>query len=143
MPERQKTVQGSPMYNSMRTDSAPMQPAPQSTSQLTARSMAQRIMGLLDLKFILKACAVLILFSSTSLAGQASEYVYNHFLDGFTSFYFAQKSVHVTLFAIFGSLCYRVLPRSRLVEYLTRNCCRGTTCDIACAPKTQRGRRRA
>jgi DNA-binding transcriptional ArsR family regulator len=26
---------------------------------------------------------------------------------------------------------------NQLVEYLTENCCRGTTCDIACAPATQ------
>ena len=28
-----------------------------------------------------------------------------------------------------------------LVGYLTENCCRGVTCDIACAPTTQRKRR--
>lgn len=28
-----------------------------------------------------------------------------------------------------------------LVAYLTENCCRGTTCDIACAPAIQRKRR--
>ena len=28
-----------------------------------------------------------------------------------------------------------------LVDYLTANCCRGTTCDIACAPTVQRRRR--
>jgi DNA-binding transcriptional ArsR family regulator len=28
-----------------------------------------------------------------------------------------------------------------LIDYLTRNCCRGTSCDIACAPTAQRRRR--
>jgi ArsR family transcriptional regulator, arsenate/arsenite/antimonite-responsive transcriptional repressor len=28
-----------------------------------------------------------------------------------------------------------------LVAYLTENCCRGTTCDIACAPVSRRQRR--
>lgn len=28
-----------------------------------------------------------------------------------------------------------------LVAYLTENCCRGTTCDIACAPVSRRKRR--
>lgn len=30
---------------------------------------------------------------------------------------------------------------SGLVSYLTENCCRGATCDIACAPKSQPKRR--
>jgi len=30
-----------------------------------------------------------------------------------------------------------------LVDYLTRNCCRGATCDISCAPAAQRRRRSA
>jgi DNA-binding transcriptional ArsR family regulator len=30
-----------------------------------------------------------------------------------------------------------------LVSYLTENCCRGATCDIACAPKSSRPKRRA
>ena len=28
-----------------------------------------------------------------------------------------------------------------LIDYLTRNCCQGVTCDIACAPAVQRKRR--
>ena len=28
-----------------------------------------------------------------------------------------------------------------LIDYLTRNCCKGVTCDIACAPTAQRKRR--
>lgn len=28
-----------------------------------------------------------------------------------------------------------------LLDYLTENCCRGSTCDIACAPATQRRRK--
>ncbi|MDA8107467.1 MAG: metalloregulator ArsR/SmtB family transcription factor [Betaproteobacteria bacterium] len=28
-----------------------------------------------------------------------------------------------------------------LIDYLTRNCCQGATCDIACAPAAQRKRR--
>ena len=31
--------------------------------------------------------------------------------------------------------------RTDLVAYLTENCCRGTTCDIACAPASRRKRR--
>jgi DNA-binding transcriptional ArsR family regulator len=30
-----------------------------------------------------------------------------------------------------------------LIDYLTRNCCQGATCDIACAPAAQRKRRSA
>jgi DNA-binding transcriptional ArsR family regulator len=30
-----------------------------------------------------------------------------------------------------------------LVAYLTENCCRGASCDIACAPAPERRRRRA
>jgi len=30
-----------------------------------------------------------------------------------------------------------------LIDFLTRNCCRGSTCDIACAPAAQRKRRSA
>jgi len=30
-----------------------------------------------------------------------------------------------------------------LVSYLTENCCRGATCDIACAPKSSQPKRRA
>ena len=30
---------------------------------------------------------------------------------------------------------------TELVAYLTENCCRGKTCDIACAPASQRKRR--
>ncbi len=30
-----------------------------------------------------------------------------------------------------------------LVGYLTENCCRGATCDIACAPKSSQPKRRA
>ena len=30
-----------------------------------------------------------------------------------------------------------------LIAYLTENCCRGSTCDIVCAPAAKRGRKRA
>lgn len=30
-----------------------------------------------------------------------------------------------------------------LVGFLTENCCRGATCDIACAPKSSQSKRRA
>jgi ArsR family transcriptional regulator, arsenate/arsenite/antimonite-responsive transcriptional repressor len=40
---------------------------------------------------------------------------------------------------IYYSADFRTM--SRLVEYLTENCCRGAACDIACAPAAQRKRR--
>jgi len=106
------------MYNLLRTYFASMmQPAPESAPQLMAHSTIQSVMELRDAGLILRACAVLILFSSTRLAGLAGQYVYYHFLSGLTSFLFAQKSVHVTLFVIFGLLCYRMLRRSRKARF--------------------------
>lgn len=58
----------------------------------------------------LAAGAALILFSSTNTAGAAAAYVYENFLSGLASFQFAQKSVHVAMFAAFGTLCYLLLP---------------------------------
>ena len=40
---------------------------------------------------------------------------------------------------IYYSANYRTM--NGLVDYLTRNCCQGATCDIACAPAPQRKRR--
>jgi DNA-binding transcriptional ArsR family regulator len=40
---------------------------------------------------------------------------------------------------IYYSASFRTM--NGLVEYLTDNCCRGTTCDIACAPVAQRKRK--
>ena len=40
---------------------------------------------------------------------------------------------------IYYSANYRTM--SGLIDYLTRNCCKGATCDIACAPAAQRKRR--
>jgi len=40
---------------------------------------------------------------------------------------------------IYYSADYRTM--NGLIDYLTRNCCQGTTCDIACAPPAQRKRR--
>jgi ArsR family transcriptional regulator len=40
---------------------------------------------------------------------------------------------------IYYSANYRTM--NGLIEYLTRNCCQGATCDIACAPAAQRKRR--
>jgi len=40
---------------------------------------------------------------------------------------------------IYYSADYRAM--SGLIDYLTRNCCQGATCDIACAPTAQRKRR--
>ncbi len=40
---------------------------------------------------------------------------------------------------IYYSANYRSM--SGLIDYLTRNCCQGATCDIACAPAAQRRRR--
>lgn len=40
---------------------------------------------------------------------------------------------------IYYSANYRTM--NGLVDYLTRNCCQGATCDIACAPVAQRKRR--
>jgi len=40
---------------------------------------------------------------------------------------------------IYYSANYRTM--NGLIDYLTKNCCRGATCDIACAPAAQRKRR--
>jgi DNA-binding transcriptional ArsR family regulator len=40
---------------------------------------------------------------------------------------------------IFYSANYRTM--NALIDFLTRNCCQGATCDIACAPTAQRKRR--
>lgn len=40
---------------------------------------------------------------------------------------------------IYYSANYRTI--NGLIDYLTRNCCQGATCDIACAPAAQRKRR--
>ena len=40
---------------------------------------------------------------------------------------------------VFYSANYRTI--NGLIDYLTRNCCRGATCDMVCAPATQRRRR--
>ncbi len=40
---------------------------------------------------------------------------------------------------IYYSANYRTI--NGLIDFLTRNCCKGATCDIACAPSTQRKRR--
>jgi ArsR family transcriptional regulator len=40
---------------------------------------------------------------------------------------------------IYYSANYRTM--SGLIDYLTRNCCQGATCDIACTPAAQRKRR--
>ena len=40
---------------------------------------------------------------------------------------------------IYYSANYRTM--NGLVDFLTRNCCQGSTCDIACAPAAQRKRR--
>ena len=40
---------------------------------------------------------------------------------------------------IYYSANYRTM--NSLIDYLTRNCCQGATCDIACAPTAQRKRR--
>lgn len=40
---------------------------------------------------------------------------------------------------IYYSANYRTV--NGLIDYLTRNCCQGATCDIACAPAAQRKRR--
>lgn len=40
---------------------------------------------------------------------------------------------------IYYSANYRTM--NGLIDYLTRNCCQGATCDIACAPAAQRKRR--
>jgi len=40
---------------------------------------------------------------------------------------------------IYYSANYRTM--NGLIEYLTRNCCQGATCDIACVPAAQRKRR--
>lgn len=42
---------------------------------------------------------------------------------------------------IYYSANYRTVDG--LIGYLTRNCCKGGTCDIACAPLQQRKRREA
>jgi DNA-binding transcriptional ArsR family regulator len=42
---------------------------------------------------------------------------------------------------IYYSADYRAM--NGLIDYLTRNCCQGATCDIACAPAAQRKRRAA
>jgi ArsR family transcriptional regulator, arsenate/arsenite/antimonite-responsive transcriptional repressor len=43
---------------------------------------------------------------------------------------------------IYYSANYQAM--NSLIDYLTRNCCQGSTCDIACAPKpAQRNRRTA
>jgi DNA-binding transcriptional ArsR family regulator len=39
---------------------------------------------------------------------------------------------------IFHSANYRAM--NDLIDYLTRNCCGGTTCDITCAPSPKRKR---
>ncbi len=40
---------------------------------------------------------------------------------------------------IYYSADYRAM--NGLIDYLTKNCCQGATCDIACAPAAQRKRR--
>ncbi len=40
---------------------------------------------------------------------------------------------------IYYSANYRTM--NGLIDYLTRNCCQGATCDIACAPAARRKRR--
>jgi len=40
---------------------------------------------------------------------------------------------------IYYSANYRTM--NGLLDFLTRNCCQGSTCDIACAPAAQRKRR--
>jgi DNA-binding transcriptional ArsR family regulator len=40
---------------------------------------------------------------------------------------------------IYHSANYRTM--NGLIDYLTRNCCKGATCDIACVPAAQRKRR--
>lgn len=40
---------------------------------------------------------------------------------------------------IYYSANYRTI--NELVAYLTENCCRGNTCDIACAPASKPGRK--
>jgi ArsR family transcriptional regulator, arsenate/arsenite/antimonite-responsive transcriptional repressor len=40
---------------------------------------------------------------------------------------------------IFYSANYRTM--NGLIDYLTRNCCQGATCDVACAPAAKRKRR--
>jgi ArsR family transcriptional regulator, arsenate/arsenite/antimonite-responsive transcriptional repressor len=42
---------------------------------------------------------------------------------------------------IYYSANYKTM--NGLVGYLTKNCCQGSTCDIACAPAAQRKRRSA
>jgi hypothetical protein len=40
---------------------------------------------------------------------------------------------------VYYSANYRTM--NGLIDYLTRNCCQGATCDVACAPAAQRRRR--
>jgi DNA-binding transcriptional ArsR family regulator len=67
-------------------------------------------------------------------------------LPGATLSFHLKELAHAQLVAtrqagrfIYYSANYRTM--NSLIEYLTRNCCQGSTCDIACAPAAQRKRR--
>jgi ArsR family transcriptional regulator len=67
-------------------------------------------------------------------------------LPGATLSFHLKELAHAQLVAsrqagrfIYYSANYRTM--NGLIDYLTRNCCQGATCDIACAPAAQRKRR--
>jgi len=67
-------------------------------------------------------------------------------LPGATLSFHLKELAHAQLVAarqagrfIYYSADYRTM--NGLIDYLTRNCCQGATCDIACAPTVQRNRR--
>ena len=67
-------------------------------------------------------------------------------LPGATLSFHLKELAHAQLVAsrqasrfIYYSANYRTM--NGLIDYLTRNCCQGANCDIACAPAAQRKRR--
>ena len=67
-------------------------------------------------------------------------------LPGATLSFHLKELAHAQLVAarqagrfIYYSANYQAM--NGLIDYLTRNCCQGATCDIACAPAAQRRRR--
>ena len=69
-------------------------------------------------------------------------------LPGATLSFHLKELAHAQLVAarqagrfIYYSADYRTM--NGLIDYLTRNCCQGATCDTACAPGAQRKRRAA
>lgn len=67
-------------------------------------------------------------------------------LPGATLSFHLKELAHAQLVAarqagrfIYYSADYRTM--NGLIDYLTRNCCQGATCDIACPPAAQRKRR--